>query len=174
MADKAREKLIAKGGLDFFCTTLEFPDGNVELLRMSMDAMNAEPDPDAEDRKGCSGRVGKMIFSAGTEQLALVAYVPEALAEKVSIGEWFLHVCAKVGAEIATELLPAESPDKGMIASAIVKKDADANKFPLKDKDTAMAAAFAFLRSKGAFPEDKDDSEDEMVFGDDCNLDDYE
>ena len=99
--------LRVQGGLDFFCTTLEFPDGNVELLRMSMDAMNAEPDPDAEDRKGCSGRVGKMIFSAGTEQLALVAYVPEALAEKVSIGEWFLHVCAKVGAEIATELLPA-------------------------------------------------------------------
>merc|ERR1711935_953876 len=83
------------GGLDFFCTTLEVPDGNVELLRMSMDAMNAEPDPEAEDRKGCSGRVGKMIFSAGTEQLALVAYVPEALAEKVSIGEWFLYVCAQ-------------------------------------------------------------------------------
>jgi len=25
--------------------------------------------------KGCSGRVGKMIFSAGVKQLAIVAYV---------------------------------------------------------------------------------------------------
>ena len=38
-----------------------------------------------------------------------------------------------------------------------------------------MAAAFAFLRSKGAFPEDNDDDDDDdMIFGDDTNLDDYE
>ena len=36
-----------------------------------------------------------------------------------------------------------------------------------------MAAAFTFLRSKGAFPEDNDDDSDDMVFGDDDNLDDY-
>ena len=45
--------------------------------------------------------------------------------------------------------------------------------FALKDKDAAMAAAFAFLRTKGAFPEDDGDDSDEMVFGDDDNLDDY-
>ena len=37
----------------------------------------------------------------------------------------------------------------------------------------AMAAAFNFLRSKGAFPEDDGDDDDEMVFGDDDNLDDF-
>jgi len=162
------------GGLDFFCTTLESPDGDVGLLEASMTAMNAEPDPDAEDRKGCSGRVGKMIFSAGVRQLAMVAYVPEALAEKVSAAEWLAHVCGAVQAEVVSPPAAAESPDGGLAASAVAKADADAGKFPLKDKDTAMAAAFAFLRSKGAFPEDNDDSEDEMVFGDDCNLDDYE
>ncbi|EOD19182.1 hypothetical protein EMIHUDRAFT_243186 [Emiliania huxleyi CCMP1516] len=139
-----------------------------------MTAMNAEPDPDAEDRKGCSGRVGKMVFSAGVQQLAMVAYVPEALAEKVSAAEWLAHVCGAVQGEVVSPPAAAESPDGGLAASAIAKADADAGKFPLKDKDTAMAAAFAFLRSKGAFPEDNDDSEDEMVFGDDCNLDDYE
>jgi len=37
---------------------------------------NAAADPDnSEERKGCSGRVGKMIFSAGVKQLAIVAYV---------------------------------------------------------------------------------------------------
>ena len=38
--------------------------------QLAMSAMNAEPDPEAEDRKGCSGHVGKMIFSAATQQLA--------------------------------------------------------------------------------------------------------
>ena len=32
----------------------------------------------------------------------------------------------------------------------------------------AMAAAFAYLRSKGAFPEDNDDDSDDMIFGDDA------
>lgn len=67
------------GGLDFFCTTMELPEGNLEYLVMAMDAMNAEPDPEAEDRKGCSGHVGKMIFSAGVDQLAIVAYVRHLL-----------------------------------------------------------------------------------------------
>ena len=47
--------------------------------------MNAEPEEGAEDRKGCSGRVGKMIFSAGVKQLAAVAYVPKAQEGKVVI-----------------------------------------------------------------------------------------
>jgi len=41
-------------------------------------------------------------------------------------------------------------------------------KFAIKDKDTAMAAAFAFLRAKGAFPEDDGDDDDEPVYGDDA------
>ena len=48
-----------------------------------------------------------------------------------------------------------------------------AGKFALKDKDAAMAAAFTFLRSKGAFPEDDGDDSDDMIFGDDDNLEDY-
>ena len=31
-----------------------------------------------------------------------------------------------------------------------------------------MAAAFAFLREKDAFPEDNSDDDDDMVFGDDA------
>ena len=41
-------------------------------------------------------------------------------------------------------------------------------------RQRAMAAAFAFLRTKGAFPEDDGDDSDDMIFGDDDNLDDYE
>ena len=51
---------------------------------------------------------------------------------------------------------------------AAVKADPENGKFAIKDKDTAMAAAFAFLRSKGAFPDDDDDDDDEPCFGDDA------
>ena len=166
------------GGLDFFCTTMELPEGNLDYLVMSMDAMNADPDPEAEDRKGCSGHVGKMIFSAGVERLALVAYVPDAehnkSAPKVECKAWMEHVLETVGGgEVVKGVTAANSPKGGKVMVAVIPADKDKGKFPLKDKDAAMGAAFAFLRSKGAFPEDNDDDSDEMIFGDDDNLDDY-
>ena len=171
------------GGLDFFCTTMELPEGNIDELELSMLAMNAEPDPEAEDRKGCSGHIGKMIYSAGVEQLAMVAYVPanehNKSAEKVDVTAWMKDVCDKVGAEITkpaflvTSLIPntktgdilsgTNGKINGKVVCAVAKSNPEKGKFALKDKDTAMAAAFAFLRSKGAFPEDNDDDSDDMV-----------
>ena len=191
-AAKAREKLLKAvvkeggkkgveiegasdmGGLEFFCTTIETPEGDVELLQMAMTAMNAQPDPEAEDRKGCSGHVGKMIFSTSVEQLAIVAYVPAAKKEKIDITEWVQSVLTAVGGTVMMRPpMEAVSPDKGLVVEAAVKADPENNKYSLKDKDTAMAAAFTFLREKGAFPEDDGDESDDMVFGDDDNLDDY-
>ena len=52
--------------------------------QMAMTGMNEAPYPDnSEERHGCSGRVGKMIFSAGVKQLAMVAYVPADQLAKV-------------------------------------------------------------------------------------------
>jgi len=195
-ASKALEKLKAKivkeggkkgveiegasdmGGLDFFCTTMELPEGNLEYLVMAMDAMNAEPDPEAEDRKGCSGHVGKMIFSAGVDQLAIVAYVPDGQhnksVSKVDLKAWLEDVCKATSGKIIAQPAAAISPKGGNIATAIVKSDPSGGKFAIKDKDIAMAAAFAHLRAHGAFPEDDGDDSDDMVFGDDDNLDDYD
>eukprot|EP00965_Chrysotila_dentata_P192355 6175128-Pleurochrysis_carterae.AAC.1 len=36
-----------------------------DFAQLAMTSMNADPEEGAEDRKGCSGHVGKMIFSAG-------------------------------------------------------------------------------------------------------------
>ena len=164
------------GGLDFFCTTVEAPEGSIELLELAMTAMNAEPDAEAEDRKGCSGHVGKMIFSAGVDQLAMIGYVPKAKAERVDATEWMTSVIESVGGIVMMKpATPADSPHGGQVVEAVIKGDPENERFPLKDKDLAMAAAFAYLRSKGAFPEDTgDDDDDDMVFGDDDNLDDYE
>jgi len=160
------------GGLDFFCTTIESPDGDAELLQLAMDSMNAEPDPEAEDRKGCSGHVGKMIFSAGTQQLAMVGYVPDVEHNKsagnVDVAVWMETVCAAVGGTVTVPVAAAKSPKGGKLITATVAANPDAGKFPIKDKDSAMAAAFAFLREKGAFPEDDGDEDDEPVFGDDA------
>merc|ERR1719331_3013357 len=66
------------GGLGFFCTSVDEPNGDLELLDMCMAAMNEKSDPTEEERKGGSGNIGKMIFSAGDHQLAIIAYVPES------------------------------------------------------------------------------------------------
>merc|ERR1711871_1469249 len=71
------------------------------------------------------------------------------------------------------QIVATNGSTTGNIVCAVVKSNPDAGKFALKDKDAAMAAAFAFLRSKGAFPEDDGDDSDDMIFGDDDNLDDY-
>ena len=143
-----------------------------------MDSMNSDPDPDAEDRKGCSGHVGKMIYSAGVAQLALVAYVPadehNKSASKIDVAAWMDHVLTTVGGgKVLIAKKEANSPKGGHVVVASIPADAEKGKFPLKDKDSAMAAAFGYLRTHDAFPEDKDSS-DEMIFGDDDNLDDYQ
>merc|ERR1711902_124497 len=76
------------GGLQFFCTSVDCPEGDVNMLLESMKAMNAKSDPTEEERKGGSGHIGKMIFSAGIEQLAIVAYVPEAKHAELECSEW--------------------------------------------------------------------------------------
>merc|ERR1712129_689570 len=76
------------GGLQFFCTSVDEPEGDLELLSECAKAMNAKSDPTEEERKGGSGHIGKMIFSAGIEQLALVAYVPEEKQAECNCEEW--------------------------------------------------------------------------------------
>jgi len=147
------------GGLQFFSTSVDEPDGDLDLLRKSMEAMNVKSDPTDEERKGGSGHVGKMIFSAGTEQLAVVAYVPESKQAELSCEEWLNKVLAAhpggklvaSAVDICTGFIPA-NPDKGI--------------FPLKIRESLIMESNNFLRSKSLFPDNDDDS-DEMVFGDD-------
>jgi len=146
------------GGLQFFCTSVECPDGDLELLEKSMEAMNQKCAPDEEERKGCSGHVGKMIFSAGTEQLAVVAYVPEEKQEQLSCKEWLEKVLSAQGGKVVKS--------GKMICTGSVPANADKGIFPLKIREPMILEANNFLRAKGLFPDGDDDS-DEMVFGDD-------
>merc|ERR1712084_207684 len=146
------------GGLQFFCTAVDLPDGDLDLLVESMTAMNAKSDPAEEERKGGSGHIGKMIFSAGTEQLAVVAYVPEEKQSQLSCEEW-------LGVALGSQNGEVKSKGKD-VSSGVVKANADKGIFPLKIREPMILEANNFLRKKGLFPED-DSDDDEMVFGDD-------
>merc|ERR1712061_663301 len=146
------------GGLHFFFSSVDLPEGDMELLVESMKAMNAKSDPTEEERKGGSGHIGKMIFSAGTEQLAVVAYVPEAKQKELDCAEWLKKVVDSQGGKI-------QSKGKD-ISTGFVKTNSDKNVFPLKIREPMILEANNFLRKKGLFPEDNSD-DDEYVFGDD-------
>merc|ERR1719471_2520693 len=138
---------------------MDLPEGDLELLAKSMKAMNAKSDPSEEERKGGSGHIGKMIFSAGTEQLAIVAYVPEAKQGDLSCEEWLKTVLGAFSGEVVSA--GAE------LSTGCVKADADKGVFPLKIREAMIVEANNFLRKKGLFPDDDGDDDDDYVFGDD-------
>merc|ERR1711920_727180 len=121
------------GGLQFFCTSMDLPEGDIELLTESLKAMNAESDPTEEERKGGSGKIGKMIFSAGAEQLAVVAYVPEAKQSEISCEEWLKTVLGTQGGSVL-----AVAKD---VCTGAVKTDSDKNVFPLKIREAMILEA---------------------------------
>ena len=77
-------------GLTCFCTRIQNAKGEVKLLEVAMEGMNAIPDPsDEEERKGCSGKISKIIISESEEkgQIAMVAYVAEETKDKLNTKE---------------------------------------------------------------------------------------
>lgn len=146
------------GGLGYFCTSMDEPGGDLEFLEASMTAMNAESDPTEEERKGGSGKIGKMIFSAGNDQLAVVAYVPKDKTSENDASVWLKHVLGMFNGEFV-------KGDKGL-AIGKVMANSDKGIFPLKVKEPGIMEAISYLKKKGLFP-DKEDSDDDYVFGDD-------
>lgn len=148
------------GGLQFFCTKVDEPEGDLELLVESVNAMNAVAAPDDEERKGCSGHIGKMVFSCSTERVILVAYVPEEKKDALDARVWVEAVATAFGGRLV-------NGDEKLATGEIVS-DAAAGKFALKVRDEALPKSIEFLRSKGLFPEAKDDSsDDDVCYGDD-------
>jgi len=155
------------GGIEYFTTTCETPDGDPKLVEMVVQEMNAPVDPQAEETKGGSKHVAKCVLSASDKQLAIVCYVPKQKTDKLLATDWLKELFKSFGdyGEVVGDAEPRK-------AVGICKADSDKGKFPVKMRDEAIAASIAYLRSKGLFPEGGDDDSDEMVFGDDdfpCN-----
>merc|ERR1712217_108505 len=112
------------GGLQFFCTSVDEPEGDVQLLVDCVGAMNTKCDPTEEERKGGSGHIGKMVFSAGIEQLAIAAYVPEEKHSELVCKEWL---------EKGLSLYPAGSKvvsESSSLCTGIIPTDSDKGIFP--------------------------------------------
>merc|ERR1712038_981816 len=107
-----------------------------DLLVESMKAMNAKSDPTEEERKGGSGHIGKMIFSAGVEQLAVVAYVPEAKHGELSCEEWLKTVLSPFSGQTVNS--GAE------MSTGVVKTNSDKGVFPLKIREPMILEANNF------------------------------
>jgi hypothetical protein len=105
----------------------------------------------------------------------VVAYVPKDETENCSASEWLQYVTERLletGNNIkevpskAKELVKSYPGNERTFAKATLEKDAEQGLFPLKIKDAAINSAYTYLRSQGLFPEDNDDDDDEMVWGD--------
>jgi hypothetical protein len=62
-----RVRTFSGDGTEFFCTSLEQPMGSLDLLREAMQAMHME---------GTCHSLGKLLFSAGEDYIAILVYVP--------------------------------------------------------------------------------------------------
>merc|ERR1712070_126280 len=100
-----------------------------------------------------------MIFSAGTDHLAVVAYVPEEKQNELSSEEWLKKV---LESQAGTFIKGDKSVSQGKVSA-----NADKGIFPLKIREPMILEANNFLRKKGLFPEDNGSDDDECVFGDD-------
>lgn len=154
------------GGLQFFNTCVELPEGNLELLVESMKAMNAKCDPSEEERKGGAGKLGKLLLNCTDGTLNIVSYVPKHQTE-VNATEWLQHVVNMCGAAKFVSVKECEGCSPANWATVEIAKDGDNNLFPIKMRDTAITEGYSFLKKKGLFPDGDDDEDDEdYVFGD--------
>merc|ERR1712232_130673 len=108
-----------------------------------MGAMNAE----------CPN-IGKMLFSDGAGQLAVLACIPDDLASILTCADWLQAVKHAVGGTIVETT--RTSGKLVVLASADV--------YPIKLKEPGISAAIHILKENGLFPNEDDD--DEIVFGD--------
>jgi hypothetical protein len=157
------------GGLQFFNTTVDLPEGNLELLIESMKAMNAKSNPSEEERKGGAGKIGKILLNCTDDVLCAVCYVPKHKTAEVKANEWLQHaVDMCMGGPTIAKAAPITCPEgcpPESWAVCTMKKDGDKNVFPLKMRDTAISEGYNYLKKKGLFP-DADDDDDDFVFGD--------
>jgi len=131
-------------GMAFFCTAVSEPQGDFGLLEQSLVAMNAE----------CP-EVGKMLFSDGPDQLAVVASIPGVLASVLNCKDWLQEVSRAIGGTVVQS-----TGTSGML---VVRASADS--YPIKLKEPGITAAIRVLKDRGLFP--AEDEDDEFVFGDD-------
>ncbi|PNW83263.1 hypothetical protein CHLRE_05g233050v5 [Chlamydomonas reinhardtii] len=146
------------GGVKFFNVVLESANGDLALMDAVLEGFNAPVDEGAEERKGGAGGLGKMLLSAGDKTVALLCNVPKELQESyphVKATEWMDKLVAAAGGKVA------KREDGEEVIKVLIEGDSEKGLFPLKMRDAAQTAGFAFLREQNLIP--ADDSDDDYI-----------
>jgi len=171
------------GGMQFFCTQLDEPDGDMSLLEKGFAAMNAEADPTEEERKGGAGNVGKVVFSAGSQALLMICNVPKDKLtdtpakeegappmKAVAADQWVKSILGKFAKDYPNAQINEGATST--FASASLPANEEKRLFPVKLKDDAMSYAYAYLNEHNCMPAD-DDSDDDYIPQGDFQMEDY-
>ena len=153
-------------GLTCFCTRMQSSDGKIKLLEAAMEGMNVVPDPaDPEERKGCSGRISKLIISENEKAgaIAMVAYVAEDMKDKLNAIDWMKAVCET---ELGGGVGGAPDDDATDVWATCTAVEDKENFFFLKMKDNTLSAAIGYLRDKGLFQDDESEDEGDNAAAD--------
>lgn len=145
------------GGVKFFSIAIDSACGDWKLMDLVLEGMNKKVDDDAEERKGGASEIGKCLMNADDNVLLILCHVPASLADKIQGDEWFAKIVDSVtGTADEKTTYPGEGA--GYTIKATIPKNEDKQLFPLKLRDTAIAASFDYLVSKELVrPDESDD-----------------
>jgi hypothetical protein len=133
------------GGTEFFCTSCNGAEGNMDALMAGKEALLGE----------CT-TVGVLLMSAG-KNLAACCMVPEDKSDVIAADQWLAAALKPIGGSVE------DGASKTFARALVVPQE---GQFAIKLKDQMLAAGVQVLREKGKIPDDSD-SDDDICFGDD-------
>jgi hypothetical protein len=142
------------GGMKYFTVAMEQCDGSWELLEAAMQAANKEVDPEGDDRKGGAGNLGKAFFTCdASKYVACLIHMKADLQGDLTIKEWANTMFKDLG--VQGEILEESEETIKAIAYGSEEKQL----FPLKQRDAAINASFAMLKTKKLVMEDESEGD---------------
>jgi len=148
------------GGMKYFTVAMEKCQGRWDLLEDAMAGACKVVDEAGDDRKGGAGHLGVAFLSCDEKKdTKIIVHMNKDLQEALPIKEWVEAMVSDLG--VQGKIL--EVSEDGCTCKAIADLDTDKQLFPLKQRDAAINASFAHLRSKNLVMEE---DEEEVDFGD--------
>lgn len=144
------------GSMRYFATIMENCDGELAYVQAAIDAANIVPDESGEERKGGASNLAKCFLSCNVQQLVMIFDVPQELQDTlVKLKEWAEPIIASVTAPAGGNVEIVE--ETATVLKVVVKGVPEASLYPIKMRDAAVNANFAFLRSKNMIMDDEED-----------------
>lgn len=132
------------GGRNYFNVSLREPLGEIDLIEMSLKAMNTN-DPGGHSMKD----IAKMLISHSADKVALVVFVPPKLRSKVKPLTWLEQAL-----KCRTGIVVRSGRYHGGVAVGYARVDADNGEYPPDVQEQLINASNVFLQSLGLFSDD--------------------